>query len=167
MNRLTTFQRQYLKQLIIETEVQGYMSNDEKVGYIRTKLNLPTLTERYIYAVKSIIVRNAEGRLSHLRKHRFAFVQELFNRIDEIKTYQKHLWATMSEHKEDPTVQKNCISELHQLTITLHNLNEMLPAYSGSQIYQDALSTSEESSGGSEPTPTSRRNASQIPDPIA
>jgi hypothetical protein len=120
------------------------------------------LSMEYVDYVRANIKHNVESRLSHLRKHRIEFISEFFNRIDEIKTYQRHLWKTMNNHSEDGNLQKSCISELHQLTITLHNLYEMLPAYSGSEVYAP---TAEQDDHANRPISTTR-TASEIPDPI-
>jgi hypothetical protein len=133
MNRLTTYQRAYLKQLVIECEVQR-LTRDETLGFVNSRLKM-VLSVEYVDYVRANIRHNVESRLSHLRKHRIVFISEFFKRIDEIETYQKHLWKTMHEHQEDGYLIKSCISELHQLTITLYNLYEMLPAYSGSEVY--------------------------------
>jgi hypothetical protein len=158
MNRLTTYQRAYLKQLVIECEVQR-LTRDETLAFVNSKMKMD-LSMEYIDYVRASIKHNVESRLSHLRKHRIVFISEFFNRIDEITTYQRHLWKTMNNHSEDGNLQKSCISELHQLTITLHNLYEMLPAYSGSEVYAPAA---EQDDHANRP---STRTASEIPDPI-
>jgi hypothetical protein len=160
MNRLTTYQRAYLKQLVIECEVQR-LTRDETLAFVNSKMKMD-LSMEYVDYVRANIKHNVESRLSHLRKHRIVFISEFFNRIDEIKTYQRHLWKTMNNHSEDGNLQKSCISELHQLTITLHNLYEMLPAYSGSEVYAP---TAEQDDHANRPISTTR-TASEIPDPI-
>ena len=38
------------------------------------------------------------------------------------------LWKLMEDNSDKPILQKNCLSELHQSTITLCNLYDALPA---------------------------------------
>jgi hypothetical protein len=46
----------------------------------------------------------------------------------------QELWRIIRQNSADGFLIKNCIHELHQLTITLSNLWEVLPAFTGSSF---------------------------------
>lgn len=77
-----------------------------------------------------MVEKGSEKRLNDLKHSRYAYLYQYFQRIDEIKQYQKTLWENIKANPDDGNLIKSCISELHQLTITLANLYEMLPEYS-------------------------------------
>jgi hypothetical protein len=54
-----------------------------------------------------------------------------FNRIEKIRFIQKKLWKIIKANADNPNLQKNCLVELHQSTITLANISELLSAMSG------------------------------------
>jgi hypothetical protein len=66
--------------------------------------------------------------LECLQKDRFAYVCEFFDRIEEIRLIQKKLWKLVEDNPDKPILQKSCLSELHQSTITLCNIYDALPA---------------------------------------
>ena len=56
-----------------------------------------------------------------------------------MRKYQRELWQIHRSHPGDGHLQKDCLRELHQLTITLGNMYVALPAYSGLSL-QDYFS---------------------------
>lgn len=127
-NRFTYYQRQQLKQSVIETEVIGLMIN-EALAYIKTKTGL-TISPEHVYGLKRIIKQDASKRLNQLQADRNLYLYQFFKRIDEIEKYKQELWVTILTNQNDGYLKKACIAELHQLTITQANLYEMLPEYS-------------------------------------
>jgi len=126
-NHYTYRQREYLKQLVIEAEVQRF-TMEESLAYVHAKLKLP-VSERYLYTIKARLKRGAADRLDKLAKDRSAYIAEFFKRIDEVKTYQKELWLRYHLSRDDAAIQVSCIRELHQLSITLANLYEIMPQF--------------------------------------
>jgi hypothetical protein len=129
---LTKYQREYFKQLIIECQVQR-LSREESLAYCRSRLKQDVSIE-YYHVVKRSLKRNIESKLEHLRKGRTAYVEQFFKRVDEIEKYMQELWRIIRQNSADGFLIKNCIHELHQLTITLSNLWEVLPAFTGSSF---------------------------------
>lgn len=41
---------------------------------------------------------------------------------------QKRIWEIVNNNKDKPNLQLSCLSELHKLTISLSNLDDILPA---------------------------------------
>jgi hypothetical protein len=129
---LTKYQREYFKQLIIECQVQR-LSREESLAYCRSRLKKDVSIE-YYHVVKRSLKQNIESKLEHLRKSRTAYVEQFFKRIDEIEKYMQELWRIIRQNSTDGLLIRNCIHELHELTITLSNLWEVLPAFTGSSL---------------------------------
>lgn len=127
-NKFSYYQRQQLKQLVTEIEVIGLGITDA-LAYIKAKSGLE-ISPEYVYGLKRIIKKGSEKRLNDLQHSRYAYLYQFFKRIDEIEKYKQELWTTVLTNPKDGYLKKACISELHQLTITLANLYEMLPEYS-------------------------------------
>jgi hypothetical protein len=142
--RLSHHERNYLKQLVLECDVQRFSRQETNV-YIRSRLG-KDISDVTIDKARYRIKYNIESRVNHLRKHKTAFIEQFFRRIAEIEKYQKEEWNTLHLHGSDPYVRIHCIKELHQLTITLANLYEVLPAFIGTSLsdaYNIPVSNSE------------------------
>lgn len=129
-SKFSYFQRELLKQLVLEADVQRF-NEEETLAYVKTRLKQDVSIE-YIYSVKRNLRRNSANQLNQMRKHKTAFIDELFfKRVNEIKKYQKELWRIYHTHANDGHLQKDCIREAHQLTVTLANMFAALPQISG------------------------------------
>ena len=78
--------------------------------------------------VRAQLKQDVKKNLKHLQKDRFAYLREFFDRMEEIRYMQKRLWKLIADNPDKPFLQKSCLSELHQSTITLCNLYDALPA---------------------------------------
>ena len=78
--------------------------------------------------VRAELKQDVKKNLTHLQKDRFAYIREFFDRIEEIRFIQKRLWGMIQDNPDKPFLQKSCLYELHQSTITLCNLYDSLPA---------------------------------------
>ena len=78
--------------------------------------------------VRAQLRQDVKKNLKYLQKDRFAYIREFFDRIEEIRFIQKRLWRMIEDNPDKPILQKSCLSELHQSTITLCNLYDALPA---------------------------------------
>ena len=152
MPKHTYQQRQVIKQLIIETEVLR-LQLSESLAYIKAKSGGLEISQKNYYGIKHIIKKNALSRLHTFQHSRYAYLYEYFARIDEIKKYQQELWTIILTNPNDGYLRKNCISELHQLSITLANLYEMLPEYSSN------LAATTSTYYRKQPRSTTRRNS--------
>jgi hypothetical protein len=148
--KLTRLERDYLKQLVVECMVQRF-SREESLAFIHHKLKKDIGID-YMDKIFKYVRDTARERLNYLQRNKDAFLFEHFQRIDEIRKYQKELWVIAHTNTEDGQLRKNCISELHSLTITLHNLNQMLTEYTTSFGIQEQQEHSKE--GQSIPTTT-------------
>ena len=106
--------------------VQG-LTTQESLQYVKDKLGSEIGADHFNH-VRADLKQDLKKNLTHLQKDRFAFDREFFDRIEEIGYIQKRLWKLMEDNPDKPILQKSCLSELHQSTITLCNLNDALPA---------------------------------------
>ena len=133
--KLSRYERDYLKQLVLECDVQRFGSR-ESLAYIHAKLGKP-ISHGYLIVVKRNLRRSLAGKLDYYRKHRTAYIEQFFRRIAEIEKYQQALWNDYHVNAHMPRVRREIITELHQLTITLANLYEVLPAFTSGPIAAD------------------------------
>jgi hypothetical protein len=103
------------------------LTTQESLQYVKDKLGSEIGADHFNH-VRADLKRDVKKNLTHLQKDRFAFVREFFDRIDEVRDIQKRLWKLIEDNPVNPILQKSCLSELHQSTITLCNLYDVLPA---------------------------------------
>jgi hypothetical protein len=121
---MTTRIAEYIRQLVIESEVQR-LSTREALAYIQGKLGRPLAEETYFYHKRGI-KKSGTGRLAAMMKSRDAFLQQYFERIDECKKYQQELWRLMRLSDND-FLKKSCITELREITVILTQLYDLMP----------------------------------------
>lgn len=126
MGKLTISQKERFKHLVLDCIIQR-LTTEESLLFIKDRLGLE-IGRDYFNHVRASFKKNAEKHLRHLQKDRFAFIQGFFDRMEEIKFMQKRIWEIVNNNKDKPNLQLGCLSELHQLTLTLSNLDELLPA---------------------------------------
>ena len=128
MGKFTNSQRDHLRQLVIEAEIQRFNRTEAK-QYIESKLGFE-ISHECIDRLKAQIKRQALSRLNKFKTSRTAFIDQYFQRIEEILKYQQEQWRIYNENKDKPFLQKFCLQELHALTITLTSLYDALPGIS-------------------------------------
>lgn len=144
------YERQQIKQCVIEAEVQRF-SREETIAYIKSRIGLEVSPETVSNA-KHSIGNGIKTRVINLQKDRFTFLSQFFKRIDEIEKYQKELWVVIhTQGSKDGYLKRSCIAELHQLTITLANLYELLPEYCGGSTYYAPTKTATTKDNGEIP----------------
>jgi hypothetical protein len=124
----SNYQRSQLRQLVIEAEIQRF-PRPEARAYIISKFGQDISFET-LDKIKANIKKGALARLNKLKKSRTAFIDQYFQRIDEILKYQQTQWEIYHNNPNSGLIQKLCVQELHALTITLTNLYDALPAIS-------------------------------------
>ena len=87
--------------------------------------------------IRAQLKRNVKKNLEHLQKDRFAYIQQYFDSIEEIRFIQKMLWKIIKENPDKPFLQRSCLSGFHQSTITLCTMYDVLPAISGLRLEFD------------------------------
>jgi hypothetical protein len=134
--RFSQFQKDYIKQLIVECEVQRF-TVEESMAYIKEKLK-DEISVEHFYHMRRQIRKSLDSKLSYLRKDRTAFIDQLFfRRVRELEMLQKEQWRLYRDNAKNPYLQKDCLRELHQLTITLANMYDALPQLTGLSFLHD------------------------------
>jgi hypothetical protein len=105
--------------------------------YIKEKLKDEISVEHFYY-MRRQIKKSLDTKLSYLLKDRTAFIDQIFfRRVSELETLQKELWHLYNDNTDNPHLQKDCLRELHQLTITLANMYDALPQLTGLSFLHD------------------------------
>lgn len=118
--RFNYSQRQQLKQLFLECEVQRF-TTEESLAFIKVIIKTEISAE-YFHIIKRNLRDSVGARLDELRKHRTAFLSRIFRRTDEIEKLQREHLVLYHKNANNPYLQKELTKELHQLTITLAKL---------------------------------------------
>ena len=82
MGKFTNSQRDQLRQLVVEAEVQRFNRTEVKT-YIESKFG-QEISHELIDRLKAQIKRQALSRLNKFKTSRTAFIDQYFQRIDEI-----------------------------------------------------------------------------------
>jgi hypothetical protein len=107
------------------------------MAYIREKLKDEISVEHFYY-MRRQIKKRLDTKLSYLHKDRTAFIDQLFfRRVSELEMLQKEQWRLYNDNANNPHLQKDCLRELHQLTITLANMYDVLPQLTGLSFLHD------------------------------
>ena len=126
MRKFTDIQKEHFKHLVLDCIVQR-LTTQESLQYVKDKLGAKSGPDHFNH-VRAQLKQDVKKNLKHLQKDRFAYIREFFDRIEEIRFIQKRLWKMIQDNPDKPILQKSCLSELHQSTITLCNLYDALPA---------------------------------------
>src|SRR5918999_809317 len=126
MRKFTNIQREHFRHLVLDCIVQR-LTTQESLQYVKDKLGSEIGADHFNH-VRAELKRDVKRNLKYLQKDRFAYVREFFNRIEEIRHIQKRMWKLLEDNPDKPLLQKSCLSELQQSTLTLCNINEVLPA---------------------------------------
>jgi hypothetical protein len=126
MPKLTKQQREELKHLILNGIVHHF-TTAEIQQYIQSKLNIQISID-YLKHFKTELKKDSKKELEYLAKDRFAFIHALFfERLEELKSYQKTLHSIVLNNPEKPEAQIKAISELKDITVKIANLYDILP----------------------------------------
>jgi hypothetical protein len=126
MRKFTNLQKEHFKQFVLDCTIQR-LTTQESLQYVKDKLGMEIGADHFNH-VRAQLKQDVKKNLKHLQKDRFAYMREFFDRIQEIRFIQKRLWRMIEENPDKPILQKSCLSELHQSTITLCSLYDSLPA---------------------------------------
>lgn len=126
MRKFTNIQKEHFRHLVLDCIVQR-LATQESLQYVKDKLGSEIGADHFNH-VRSELKRDVKKNLRHLQKDRFTYLREFFDRVEEIRYIQKKLWKLVDDNPNNPILQKSCLSELHQSTLTLCNLYDALPA---------------------------------------
>jgi hypothetical protein len=126
MRKFTNIQKEHFRHLVLDCIIQR-LTTQESFLYIKDKLGSEIGADHFNH-VRAELKQDVKKDLTRLQKDRYAYVREFFDRIEEIRYIQKRLWRLIEDNPDNPILQKSCLSELHQSTISLCNLYDTLPA---------------------------------------
>jgi hypothetical protein len=127
--KFTRSQREQLKQLVIEADCMR-LSQKERHVYVQSRFGHDVAMDT-INHIKLNIRRSIGPQLDILRKHNTAFIEQYFNRIHEVEKLQQEQWALFIKNGNNPMIQHLCLKELHSLTVTLSNMWDIIPKFTG------------------------------------
>jgi hypothetical protein len=117
MSKFTDIQKGYLKQFVADC-VMNRFSTEESMLYLKDRLGVEVEEDEFNY-LKADLKRDLKRNIEYLRRHENAYVQEYFDRIEEMRLIHKRLWKLVEENPHNPILQKDCLSELCKSTIAV------------------------------------------------
>lgn len=129
MGKFTNRQKRTIKQLILEAKLLRF-SRQEALAFINGRLQVDNLTISMEHMDKAwaMIRRDGVKRMAELQGNREVYLNQYFERFDEVYKLQQEQWRIFHTHPDSPMIQGRCLQELHQLTVTLANLLDVAPA---------------------------------------
>ena len=125
MPKLTKSQREKLKQLVTDCVLNRF-TTQETIAHIENKLNIK-LSERYVRYAKQWLKKDMQKEFNYLRQDRYAYINEYFERVNEIKDLQRQTRMILNT-STSAKLRLKCVAELRELTVTLANLYDLFPA---------------------------------------
>lgn len=117
MTKFTDIQKGYLKQYVGEC-IMNRFTNEESLLYLKDKLGVDLEEEEFEY-LKEHSKKDLKRNIEYLRRHENAYIQEYFDRIEEMRLIGKRLWKLVEDNPHNPILQKDCLSELCKSTIAM------------------------------------------------
>jgi hypothetical protein len=117
MTKFTDIQKGYLKQYVGEC-IMNRFTTEESLLYLKDKLDVDLEEDEFEY-LKEHSKKDLKRNIEYLRRHENAYIQEYFDRIEEIRLIGKRLWKLVEDNPHNPILQKDCLSELCKSTIAM------------------------------------------------
>jgi hypothetical protein len=117
MTKFTDIQKGYLKQFVAEC-IMNRFTTEESLLYLKDRLEIDLEEDEFEY-LKEHSKKDLKRNMEYLRRHEYAYVQEYFDRIEEMRLIGKRLWQLVEENPHNPILQKDCLSELCKSTIAM------------------------------------------------
>lgn len=117
-------QKERIRESVVECIVKRY-SREETLAYIKDKLGMELMIQDY-NRIRGELKRELGTNLKHLQRDKYAYRREYFKRIEEVRLIQRNLWKIIDENQDKPDLQKSCLAELNQSTVTLTNLYDSI-----------------------------------------
>jgi hypothetical protein len=140
ITKFTDLQKAYLKQFVGDCLMNRF-STEESLLYLRDRLGVELEEDEFDY-LKVHLKKDLKRNMEYLRRHEYAYIQEYFDRIEEMRLISKRLWKLVEENSHNAILQKDCLSELCKSTIAVAN------------FYQSIKELDQASANSPETTPT-------------
>jgi hypothetical protein len=93
-------------------------TTEESLLYLKDKLGIDLEEDEFEY-LKEHSKKDLKRNIEYLRRHENAYIQEYFDRIEEMRLIGKRLWKLVEDNPHNPILQKDCLSELCKSTIAM------------------------------------------------
>jgi len=144
MTKFTDLQKAYLKQFVGDCLMNRF-STEESLLYLKDRLGVELEEDEFDY-LKVHLKKDLKRNMEYLRRHEYAYIQEYFDRIEEMRLISKRLWKLVEENPHNPILQKECLSELCKSTIAVadfyQSIKELDQASANLKEESDTISTS-------------------------
>lgn len=128
MSKLNNVQKEYFKRLVLDCIVQR-LTTQESLTYINSRLPKgKQIHDSHIDHIRAQLKKDQRKELERLQKDRFAYINSyFFERVDEIRTYQRKLWEIINNANTKQTERIKAIDSLQGTTTSLSNAYNSLP----------------------------------------
>lgn len=127
LSKLTTSQKQQLKDLVIDATVRR-MTSLEMANYIQDKMQI-TISQDYLNHVKSSIRKDTKQTFTNLRKDIDLYINSIFfDRVDELRYMQKILHEVIETNTDNGEIQIKAVAQLQNITNQLCGYYMQLPS---------------------------------------
>jgi hypothetical protein len=120
-------------------------TTEESLLYLKDRLGVELEEDEFDY-LKVHLKKDLKRNMEYLRRHEYAYIQEYFDRIEEMRLISKRLWKLVEENPHNPILQKECLSELCKSTIAVadfyQSIKELDHASVNLKEESDTISTS-------------------------
>jgi hypothetical protein len=144
MTKFTDLQKAYFKQFVGDCLMNRF-STEESLLYLKDRLGVELEEDEFDY-LKVHLKKDLKRNMEYLRRHEYAYIQEYFDRIEEMRLISKRLWKLVEENPHNPILQKECLSELCKSTIAVadfyQSIKELDQASAALKEESDAISAS-------------------------
>jgi hypothetical protein len=140
MTKFTDLQKAYFKQFVGDCLMNRF-TTEESLLYLKDRLGVELEEDEFDY-LKVHLKKDLKRNMEYLRRHEYAYIQEYFDRIEEMRLISKRLWKLVEENSHNAILQKDCLSELCKSTIAVAN------------FYQSIKELDQASASSPETTPT-------------
>ena len=155
MTKFTDLQKAYFKQFV-GVCLMNRFSTEESLLYLKDRLGVELEEDEFDY-LKVHLKKDLKRNMEYLRRHEYAYIQEYFDRIEEMSLISKRLWKLVEENPHNPILQKECLSELCKSTIAVadfyQSIKELDQASVALKEESDTIGASSPESPETTPTP--------------
>jgi hypothetical protein len=123
------------KEEVYKISLDHLISNetvDKTIEAINNRTGL-TISESHIWHLRARVRKNCKKRLLKMQTDRYEYMSHYFERIDEVKTFQRGVWDIIKKSKNEFN-KLRCFTELREQTVILVDLYDHLPAVSSINV---------------------------------
>ena len=167
MTKFTDIQKGHFKQFVGDCLMNRF-TTEESLLYLKDRLGVELEEDEFDY-LKVHLKKDLKRKREYLRRHEYAYIQEYFDRIEEMRLISKRLWKLVEENPHNPILQKDCLSELCKSTIAAadfyQSIKELDQASATSKEEYETISASSPEKEESETISASSPETTSTPTP--